>query len=40
MNPVRVGLIGCGVIGGHHIRHAGESPLVEVVAVADLIDRI
>ena len=38
MNPVRVGLIGCGVIGGHHIRHAGESPLVEVVAVADLID--
>ena len=38
MNPVRIGLIGCGVIGGHHIRHASESSLVEVVAVADLIE--
>lgn len=38
MTPVRLGLIGCGVIGGHHIRHANESPLVEMVAVADLIE--
>jgi predicted dehydrogenase len=38
MNPVRIGLIGCGVIGGHHLRHASESPLVEVVAVADRIE--
>lgn len=35
MNPVRLGLIGCGVIGSHHIREAAGSPLVEMVAIAD-----
>ena len=38
MEPVRLGLIGCGVIGRHHIREASESPLVRVVAIADLIE--
>jgi len=38
MEPVRIGLIGCGVIGRFHIRAASESKLVRVVAVADLID--
>lgn len=37
MEPVRIGLIGCGVIGGHHLRTAMASPLVEVVAIADRI---
>ena len=39
MEPVKLGLIGCGVIGRHHIRAASESPLVEVVAIADRIER-
>lgn len=38
MEPVRLGLIGCGVIGSQHIRHASDSPLVSLVAVADLIE--
>jgi len=38
MEPVRIGLIGCGVIGRAHIRAASECELVRVVAVADLID--
>lgn len=37
MEPLRTGLIGCGVIGGHHIRPVDDSPLVELVAVADRI---
>ena len=37
MDPVRIGLIGCGVIGGHHIKTASQSPLVDVVAIADRI---
>ena len=36
MEAVRVGIIGCGVIGKVHLRVASESPLTEVVAVADL----
>ena len=38
MEPTRLGIIGCGVISGHHLELATESPLVELVAVADLIE--
>ncbi len=37
MEPVRLGIIGCGVIGSAHLQSATESEVVEVVAVADLI---
>ncbi|HEX8681528.1 MAG TPA: Gfo/Idh/MocA family oxidoreductase [Ardenticatenaceae bacterium] len=36
MTIVKVGIIGCGVIGNGHLRVAARSPLVEVVAVADV----
>jgi len=36
MKPVKLGIIGCGVIGHVHLQAAGESPLINVVAVADL----
>jgi len=35
MEPVRLGVVGCGVIGKIHLRVATASPLTEVVAVAD-----
>ena len=38
MDPVKVGVVGCGVIGPTHMRAAAETPWVEVVAVADLIE--
>lgn len=38
MRPVALGLIGCGVIGRHHMAAAGRSPLIRVAAVADLIE--
>jgi len=39
MEPVRLGVIGCGVIGASaHLPDATRSPLLEVVAVADLIE--
>ena len=39
MEPVRLGVIGCGVIGtAAHLPDATRSPLLEVVAVADLIE--
>ena len=37
MEPVKIGVIGCGVIGPHHLEAAAHTPLAEVVAVADLI---
>ena len=37
MEPVRVGVIGCGVIGRHHMDTAVRSPELELVAAADLI---
>jgi len=37
MEPVRLGIIGCGVIGSVHLRYAAQNPRVAVVAVADLI---
>lgn len=38
MEPVKLGVIGCGVIGPTHLKAAADSPLLETVAVADLID--
>ena len=35
--PVRLGIIGCGVISGSHLKLAAGCPEAEVVAVADLI---
>lgn len=37
MEPVRVGIIGCGVIGRHHVQTAVGAEEVELVAVADRI---
>ncbi|NOZ27660.1 MAG: Gfo/Idh/MocA family oxidoreductase [Chloroflexi bacterium] len=36
MEPVRLGVVGCGVIGRVHLQMATDSPLIDVVAVADL----
>lgn len=36
MDPVRLGIAGCGVMSGSHLDLAKESPLAEVVAVADI----
>ncbi len=38
MEPVRLGIVGCGVIGSVHLSTALEVPQVRVVAVADLIE--
>jgi len=38
MDPVKIGIIGCGVIGTIHIRTAVNIPLFEVVAVADIVE--
>ena len=37
MEPVRLGVIGCGVIGPSHLQLAAKCPMAKVVAVADLI---
>ena len=36
MSRVRLGIIGCGVIGNAHLKSAAETPEIETVAVADL----
>lgn len=36
VEPVRFGIVGCGVIGNRHLAAAQQSPDVEVVAVADI----
>jgi len=38
MNPVRLGVIGCGVIGRVHLQAAKDFPLIEVAAIADLLE--
>lgn len=38
MEPVRVGVVGCGVIGPTHMAAAQETEYAELVAVADLIE--
>ncbi|MSS70877.1 MAG: Gfo/Idh/MocA family oxidoreductase [Candidatus Latescibacteria bacterium] len=40
MKPVRLGVIGCGVIGRRHVEAASRSPLIDVVAVADLREEV
>ena len=39
MNPVKVGIIGCGVIGSRHLSIATKAPHIELVAAADLIEK-
>ncbi len=39
-DPARIGVIGCGVIGSHHIQAATDSEKVDLVAVADLKEGI
>jgi len=38
MEPVQLGVVGCGVIGPTHMAACAESPLLELVAVADLVE--
>ena len=38
MDPVKIGVVGCGVIGPTHMAPCADSPLLELVAVADLIE--
>ncbi|MDA0335552.1 MAG: Gfo/Idh/MocA family oxidoreductase [bacterium] len=38
MNRVKIGIIGCGVIGRHHAAAAAACPHIDLVAVADLIN--
>lgn len=38
MKPVKLGVVGCGVIGNIHIKTAVKIPFFEVVAVADIIE--
>lgn len=35
MDQIRLGVVGCGVIGQYHLRYAAASPLISLVAVAD-----
>ena len=38
MEPVKVGVIGCGVIGSRHLSIASEASHIELIAAADLIE--
>lgn len=38
MEPVKVGVIGCGVIGSRHLSIASAAPHIKLVAAADLIE--
>ncbi len=38
MEPLKLGIVGCGVIGTHHISDASKSPLVDLIAIADVIE--
>jgi UDP-N-acetyl-2-amino-2-deoxyglucuronate dehydrogenase len=40
MKPVRLGIIGCGVIGSSHIEAASKSELTDLVAIADLREEV
>ena len=35
MDPVRIAVIGAGLIGARHIRMVAEEPLCQLVAIAD-----
>ena len=39
MKPVGLGVIGCGVVGNVHLQGATQSPLIDVVALADLREK-
>ena len=38
MRKVKIGIIGCGVIGKRHVSACAESPIIELAAVADRIE--
>ncbi len=38
MNPVKLGVIGCGVIGSRHLSIATETEHIELVAAADMVE--
>jgi len=38
MKKVRIGVVGCGVMGARHVEAAAAGPLTEAVAVADLVE--
>jgi predicted dehydrogenase len=38
MEPVRLGIVGCGVIGTHHLNLADRCALADIVAVADVVE--
>jgi predicted dehydrogenase len=38
MKPVALGVIGCGVIGRHHLAAASRMPLIHIAAIADRIE--
>src|SRR4051812_30800521 len=38
MERVNLGIIGCGVIGAHHMQSAVELPHTQLVAVADVVE--
>lgn len=40
MKFVRLGLIGCGIIGQHHLQAAAKNPLIKIAAVADLREQL
>ena len=40
MEQVRIGIIGCGVIGSQHIKAAAESDAIHLVAIADLREHV
>lgn len=40
MDPVRIGVIGCGVIGSQHIQAGVDHDLVDLVAIADLKENL
>lgn len=40
MDPVKLGVIGCGVIAQQHLRAAKASPLIDVVAIADVREQV
>lgn len=35
MEPIKLGIVGCGVIGTNHVKNATKSPLVELGGLPD-----
>jgi predicted dehydrogenase len=38
MHKLKLGIVGCGVIGPHHMKGSAASSTIDLVAVADLIE--